>query len=168
MDGVPLVQLVCPRCEKEFCLCRSCYRRHVYCSEKCSEIARWLSAKAAKKKHRQSEEGRLDHRDQERERRRRRKAERTARVGDHTSQAEKTSVKMSPVSLLHIHGVAEVQLRGRDGVDERRLVVLDKTVPFVGRHSEILSPKKQHHCAICGRAGYLVDGFPGSQTVMRR
>lgn len=157
MDGVLLVQLVCPRCEKEFCLCRSCYRRHVYCSEKCSETARWLSAKAAKKKHRQSEEGRLDHRDRERERRHRRKAEREARVGDHTSPAEKPSVTMSTVSSLPNHGV-----------DERRLVVSDKTVPFIGSHTERLSPKKQHRCAICGRAGHLVGGFPGSQTVMRR
>jgi hypothetical protein len=168
VDGVPLVQLVCPRCEKGFCLCRSCYRRHVYCSEKCAETARRLSVKAARKKHRQSEEGRLDHRDRERERRRRRKAEREACVGDHTSPAEKPSVTMSPVSLLPIHGVAQVQLRGRDDIAERRLVVLEATVPFVGSHTEFLSPKKQHRCAICGRAGYLVDGFPGSQTVMRR
>jgi len=76
----------CPRCQTLFAICRRCDRGHVYCSPRCSAEARSESLRRARRRHRQSPEGRLDHRDRERERRRRRRME-AARVGDHPSIA---------------------------------------------------------------------------------
>lgn len=171
VDGVCLVFLECPLCGQGFCLCRSCYRRHVYCSKMCSNNGRQKSVKAARKKHRQSEEGRLDHRDQERERRRL-KAEQAGRVGDHTSQVDKPLVTVRPIPE-----VAEAQWRGRDSIAGQRRVIADKAGSVFVHYSESLPVKKQHRCARCGRIGYLVASFPagrsrhepsGIQTVMRQ
>jgi len=73
----------CPRCQTVFGICRACDRGHVYCGPSCSELARRDSLRRARRRHRQSPEGRLDHRDRERARRRRRREAR--RVGDHAS-----------------------------------------------------------------------------------
>ena len=157
---VDLLLLCCPRCGQHFAICRSCYRRHVYCSDDCADAARLEGKREYRKNHRKSEEGRLDHRDREKERRRRRKAEREARVGDHTSHAPKPSVRMPSVSSHVLHEGVEASREGRstDGVVEQKREVQVGSVP----------PTARHRCAICGRAGYLVDCFPGSQTVMRR
>jgi len=159
VDGVCLVLLECPLCGQGFCLCRSCYRRHVYCSEECSGTARQKSVKAARKKHRQSEEGRLDHRDRERERRLRRNAERAGRVGDHTSQIDKPLVTIPPIIEE-----AEAQWRRRDGIAGQRRVIVDKADFVFGKYSESLPTNKQHRCAHCGRLGYLVTSFPAGRT----
>jgi hypothetical protein len=59
-----LRQILCARCRTTFYMCRSCYRGHKYCSDVCRLEARNHQLKAARKRHRQSPEGRLDHRDQ--------------------------------------------------------------------------------------------------------
>ncbi len=66
-------------------ICRACDRGHVYCGPACSGVARRDSLRRARRRHRHSPEGRLDHRDRERARRRRRCE--TLRVGDHPSAA---------------------------------------------------------------------------------
>ncbi len=70
----------CPRCRRLFAICSRCDRGHVYCGRPCSSAARRDSLRRARRRHRHSPEGRLDHRDRERERRQRRR-----RVGDHPS-----------------------------------------------------------------------------------
>lgn len=77
-------QVRCPRCHTVFAICSHCDRGQVYCGVSCSAPARRDSLRRARRRHRQSPEGRLDHRDRERDRRRRRRLER-ARVGDHPS-----------------------------------------------------------------------------------
>ena len=75
----------CPGCLELFSICRSCDRGHRYCGKICSERARWMSVRRARRRHRRSPEGRLDHRDAERRRRARRQTEGESCVGDHGS-----------------------------------------------------------------------------------
>lgn len=94
----------CRRCQVLFALCRHCDRGQVYCGPGCSVPARTECLRRARRRHRQSPEGRLDHRDRERERRRRRRLE-AARVGDHPSAPPSPSVTVeSPPENAGLHG----------------------------------------------------------------
>ena len=70
-------------CGVVFWICRHCDRGHQYCGERCRRKARRRQRRAANRRHQQSREGRLDHRDRQREYRDRRHR----RVTDHTSPA---------------------------------------------------------------------------------
>jgi hypothetical protein len=50
-----------------FYVCRRCDRGQQYCSERCRGKARRAQRRAANRRHQQSPEGRLDHRDRQRE-----------------------------------------------------------------------------------------------------
>ena len=56
----------CQWCWQPFVLCRACDRGHVYCSLPCRHASRVRSLRAAGRRHQQSPEGRLDHRDHQR------------------------------------------------------------------------------------------------------
>jgi hypothetical protein len=60
-----LRQRLC-RCGTTFYICRSCDRGHRYCSERCRLKARREQRREANRRHQQSLEGRLDHRDRQR------------------------------------------------------------------------------------------------------
>ena len=107
----------CPGCQSVFAICRHCDRGHVYCGTACSSEARFASLRRARRRHRRSPEGRLDHRDRERDRRRRRLLD-AARVGDHPSAApvHSGSVTTSRVpseggelSRLHLAGLSSLE-----------------------------------------------------------
>lgn len=55
-----------PGCGAVFYICRSCDRGHRYCNDSCRKKARRLQRQQANRKHQQSLEGRLDHRDRQR------------------------------------------------------------------------------------------------------
>jgi len=82
----------CPRCQSIFAICHDCDRGHVYCGRTCAGLARRDSLRRARRRHRQSFEGRLDHRDRERARRQRRRE--ALRVGDHPSGAPPPSARL--------------------------------------------------------------------------
>jgi hypothetical protein len=86
-------QARCPRCHTVFAICSHCDRGQVYCGASCSGPARRDSLQRARRRHRRSPEGRLDHRDRERGRRRRRRLE-CARVGDHPSERPQPRAKV--------------------------------------------------------------------------
>jgi len=69
-------------CGKRFWICRHCDRGQRYCSSLCRQQAYRQQRRLANRRHQQSTEGRLDHRDRQREYRRRRIA---ARVTDQGS-----------------------------------------------------------------------------------
>ena len=71
-------------CGVVFWICRHCDRGHQYCGERCRRKARRQQRRAANRRHQQSREGRLDHRDRQRAYRERRGLR---RVTDHTSPA---------------------------------------------------------------------------------
>lgn len=62
---------ICPRCQKQFFICRHCDRGQVYCCRKCSSLSRFEKCRIYRQRYRQSKEGQKDHRDRKRERRRR-------------------------------------------------------------------------------------------------
>ena len=61
------VQLLCrgAGCTTVFHICRSCYRGQAYCGNTCRKKAKVQQDRKAKKKHQDSWEGRLDHRDRQ-------------------------------------------------------------------------------------------------------
>ena len=64
----------CRLCRRPFFICPACYRGHAYCSPPCRREGRARSLRAARRKLRQSPEGRLDHCDRQRAYRARRRA----------------------------------------------------------------------------------------------
>ena len=78
-------------CGVRFYICHSCYRGQVYCGEGCRRRMRRQQMRRANRKHQQSREGRLDHRDRQRVYR---KKCRLRRVTDHTSARRPRSVNI--------------------------------------------------------------------------
>ena len=70
-------------CGAVFWICRHCDRGHRYCGERCRQKKRRQQGRDANRRHQQSREGRLDHRDRQRDYRERCRR----RVTDHTSPA---------------------------------------------------------------------------------
>ena len=60
-------------CGVMFYICGSCYRGQVYCGERCRQKARRQQRRDANRRHQQTREGRLDHRDRQRAYRQRRR-----------------------------------------------------------------------------------------------
>ena len=87
------VQLFCrgSGCGVMFYICHSCYRGQVYCGERCRRRMRRQQVRRANRKHQDSPEGRLDHRDRQRVYR---KKCRLRRVTDHTSARRPRSVNI--------------------------------------------------------------------------
>ena len=77
-------------CRAVFYLCRCCDRGQRYCSDHCREKSRRLQRRQANRKHQQSPEGRLDHRDRQRSYRQR------SRVTDQGSDAMRVSGTIPP------------------------------------------------------------------------
>ncbi len=88
------------QCGVLFFICRSCYRGQRYCSLPCRQTTRREQQRAANRRHQQSLEGRLDHRDCQRAYRIRK---RLCRVTDQGSGVEPTSDSIAqpdPVSPI--------------------------------------------------------------------
>jgi len=91
---VVLRQRVClaSNCQATFFLCSRCDRGQRYCSPACRQQARLHQRRCANRRHQQSPEGRLDHRDRQRDYRRRQAA---ARVTDQGSFSIGCSASLS-------------------------------------------------------------------------
>ena len=156
-------------CGKMFLLCRPCDRGNRYCSEACSASIRRESLKAARRRHRQSAEGRADHRDRQRDYRRRR-----AGVVDH---GPKNLPRLTDVVLPRLRGeedhVDNVEDRGvpeaaahestgnagRAGTPEAKplsAVGPLETTADVERDNRPRGPREEPRCASCGRIGRYV------------
>jgi hypothetical protein len=62
-----LRQRLCLGCQAVFFICEHCDRGHRYCSLSCRDHARTQQRRRANRRHQQSAEGRLDHRDRQRQ-----------------------------------------------------------------------------------------------------
>lgn len=144
----------CPRCRRLFALCSHCDRGHVYCGRLCSGGARCDSLRRARRRHRRSPEGRLDHRDRERERRRRRRLE--ARVGDHPSATPELTIKLAPA--LDPSGIST---EGTPADRVEKVEILDAPRPVrVAASSRVLRVRR---CRVCGRLGRWFRTAPVSR-----
>ena len=119
-----------------FYLCRRCDRGQRYCSPRCREKALRLQRREANRRHQQSPEGRLDHRDRQREYRKRQRA----RVTD------KSSLRASRCVNLTVPPVRE---------PIEATLALD-----LGPSPEAEIPVGWVMCQICGRRGRWVNPFP--------
>lgn len=102
-------------CGAMFCVCRPCDRGQRYCSERCRDKSRRGQRRAANRRHQQSPEGRLDHRDRQREYRRRLVV---VRVTDQGSERQVDFSNLpSPSALVLDRSGSEVVCRvcGRKG-----------------------------------------------------
>jgi hypothetical protein len=122
-----------------FWICTCCDRGQRYCSAACRSHARRRRHRAANRRHQQSAEGRLDHRDRQRAYRCRRPRR---RVTDQGSQAEISPPPSESGKAVTMPVLAPLRVRPR----ERRGNGL--------------------RCMVCGRAGRFVDPFP--RTSFRR
>ena len=139
---VVLLLRICLRsdCRAMFFLCQHCDRGQRYCSLDCRYQARLHQRRRANRRHQQSPEGRLDHRDRQREYRQRRAQ---ARVTDQGS-------------LLIISSSSS-------GCEQIDATPVD--APRRSDHSLFPRwPEKRPgvglYCRVCGRAGRFVDPFP--------
>ena len=105
-------------CGAMFYICNSCYRGQVYCGEGCRHRMRREQRRRATRKHQESREGRLDHRDRQRAYRERC---RLRRVTDATSPggARSGTIK-KPLTETGIHTPWAEVFRDRPGFERRK------------------------------------------------
>jgi hypothetical protein len=128
-------------CGAAFLICARCDRGHRYCSVSCRETARRHQRRCANRRHQQSPEGRLDHRDRQRQYRER-QAE--ARVTDQGSLSI-----LCPASF---------------GCGAERAVPAHRETAALLRRRPENQPGLWLRCRICGRAGRFIDPFPRIPT----
>jgi len=122
-----------------FYLCRHCDRGQRYCSPRCREKSRRLQRRQANRRHQQSPEGRLDHRDRQRAYRRRLQA----RVTDQSSLPAFARVNLAvPPARASIEAAPAPDFRPSHGAED---------------------PIGWVVCQICGRRGRWVNPFPEVQ-----
>lgn len=64
-----LIKIVCRHCKKLFLMCRRCYRGHVYCGDACRKEAQKTAHRESQRNYRQTDKGKLTHRENEKKRR---------------------------------------------------------------------------------------------------
>ncbi len=147
--GEPLFhqrRCVATPCGAPFWICQSCYRGQRYCCERCRLKNRRQQRREANRRHQQSPEGRLDHRDRQRAYRLRRAR---ARVTDHTRTAPSSSARIGrPDPLL------QSTMAGTETQPEEELHAGKAVTDGYRRWS---APGV--HCLVCGRWGTFVDPF---------
>ncbi len=122
-------------CHSVFFICSHCDRGHRYCSARCREQARRQQRQCANKRHQQSPEGRLDHRDRQRKYRCRRR---------------QTQSRVTDQGSLSIVSPALFDCGDADAINH----------PAVPRTRPERQPQLWLRCRICGRMGRFIDPFP--------
>ena len=134
---------ICPRCGRQFFICRHCDRGHVYCCRLCSCSSRTEKTRGYRKRYRMSKEGREQHQDMARNRRRR-IALRQNSVGDQGSVSGGCSATVFAL---------------------RRMVAMSAVIGRLSLESE---DNAEVCCEICGRTGVFVRfGWGGGRDETR-
>jgi hypothetical protein len=130
-------------CGAAFWICQCCYRGQRYCSERCRLKARRAQRRAANRRHQQSEDGRLDHRDRQQAYRQRRAL---AGVTDHRRSTPGVADSLpGPETILEAAVVAAGH-RPAGELDAHQAITA----------SERRSRPATIRCLVCGRAGTLI------------
>jgi len=128
-----------------FWICRSCDRGQQYCSERCRQKARRQQRREANRRHQQSPEGRLDHRDHQRAYRQR---QAWTRVTDQRRQTDFSSgtIPSSALTTSSMPNEAEQQSveQTHAGQTSFQAAAWDPPSGFV-------------LCIVCGRSGRWID-----------
>lgn len=128
-------------CRALFFICSHCDRGQSYCSPSCRSLSRLKQLRAARRRHQQSPEGRLDHRDRQRAYRLRKsasvRASTSKSVTDHTSQTGRPSATISTPSKWLKEPVGSASWRLPQALFPFGLIV----------------------CQVCGRLGRFLNPF---------
>lgn len=130
-----------------FFVCPGCDQEQAYCSKLCSKRARLAKHRVANRRHQQSEEGRLDHRDRQRAYRRRKAI---ARFQSATTESVTDQTPAPTASCVNLHAAAPA--------------------PALKPSSTISSPSRPRQwlfysdrpliiCRFCGRRGRFINPF---------
>ena len=130
-----------------FWICQRCYRGQRYCSDRCRVKTRRQQRREANRRHQQSREGRLDHRDRQRAYRLRRAR---ARVTDHTRNAPSTPASIGSPEPILPATMSAAEHHPEEGVHANQAVACDRPSRF-----------RNVQCLICGRVGTFIDPFRG-------
>jgi hypothetical protein len=122
-------------CHTTFFICTHCDRGHRYCSPECRDQARRRQRRSANKRHQQSPEERLDHRDRQ--------------------QAYRCRLRQAPSPVtdqgsLLVVSPASFDCGKADAVKH----------PPASQSWHESQPALWLRCRICGRAGRFIDPFP--------
>jgi hypothetical protein len=137
----PFRQRLCKfsSCRALFLICSHCDRGHRYCSLDCRIQSRVEQLRAARRRHQQSPEGRLDHRDRQRAyRRRKANSSELPSAISVTDHASKAALDSATIASPPDSGLAE---------------------PIYGRVRRILSEFGWLICHFCGRLGRFLNPF---------
>jgi integrase len=88
-----------PGCQALFPICTCCDRGQRYCSQRCRVQARVCQHRAANRRHQQSVEGRLDHRDRQKRYRRRHHTKSVTDQGSQTADPDSPSKREQVIRL---------------------------------------------------------------------
>ena len=135
-----------PECGHIFFVCSHCDRNQAYCSDACRLPARLQQTRAANRRHQQSVEGRLDHRDRQHAYYlRQAEAKRAGQqdfVTDHSSIQPPTYDTVSAAPVTGSELVADSNLS-----------------PWRPSPSGLRLPPGQVICCRCGRSGLWINPF---------
>ena len=134
----PLIEIRCGECSRVFHVCGPDYRNQRYCTDACRQRGRRRQVREARRRHRQSPEGRADHRDRMR--------------------AYRRAHRISPSEASSISVVDQSSPSPRDS---------DRVPPPIDSTDESTSPREVHHvapfrrptvqrCIVCGRHSHFV------------
>jgi hypothetical protein len=148
-------QRICRGCNAVFWICHSCDRGQRYCGPGCRLPAVRKQRRRANRRHQNSPEGRLDHRDRQRAYRKR-CAQR--RVTDTSSLAVTSPGNISACHPGSANTVfhAGLPASSHGGVAFATLPIHRSQHPY---HQDFLL-----RCIVCGRSGRFVDPFPPSRV----
>lgn len=151
VTGEVLFYRPCKRCQGAFLYCRGREPGRLYCGQECAAGATEERERRARKKYRDSPEGREQHRDEEAERRERHRGE---RVGDRRLNGEKGELQIVAAAAPCARAVEEEcdGPRGEMGEGVEWLLVawpglLTQAEQWLGTHLG---------CPWCGRQGTVV------------
>jgi hypothetical protein len=144
-------------------MCQRCFRGHAYCGEECAKTARQKSNRTSQKKFRDSDEGKVAHKEQEQDRRDRKKKEESSRVGKQGSSEDLSSI-IVPVPYADSAETRWMELTTgtevSDELNQKRKIAQALEAAFEARRPN----NKAHRCWVCGCIGHIVPAFPNWAT----
>jgi len=142
-------QRICPAdsCRVLFDICSCCDRGHKYCSDPCRDRGLRQKRREANRRHQQSLDGRLDHRDRQRAYRQRRRES----VTDNPSPHPPDSPSIAAAQPLALDRSCDQPGGPPEKLHET------PTLPRPPRPPGPAPPR----CIVCGREGLAVNPFEG-------